>query len=91
MKMAFHSAQLGATPRKHSHSMMKHAICIMPFWGEIMDLHPVGKKKTTHEIVEGKREAPGNKLREANTLVGAWFGAYLLGRWSADSQLVLGW
>jgi hypothetical protein len=59
--------------------------------GEIMDLHPVSKKKTTHKVVEGKREAPGRKLRKTYTLVGAWFGEYLLGRRRADGELFRGW
>jgi hypothetical protein len=59
--------------------------------GEIVDLHPVGIKEATNKVVEGKREAPGHKLRKANALVGAWFGAYLLGRRSADGELLRGW
>ena len=65
---------------------MKHTI-----WGEIMDLHPIGIKESTHEIVEGKRETPRQELRETYALVGAGIGEYLLGRWRADGEFLRGW
>ena len=57
---------------------------------QIMDLYPVGKKKTTHKIMQRKTKTPREEFAKAHPLTEEWRGGVLFA-WSTDGELHRRW